>query len=141
MQPQTDEHASSGSSMRYKILLLCGILAGTLGQIFMKLGVESLGGISFSGSPFGEMVRIFSSPYVLVGLACTGASMGLWLTVISHLELSFAYPFVALSHVLITGYGWAVLSENVGALRLAGVASIMVGVVVISRTEHRRSED
>ena len=77
---------------------------------------------------------------ILLGLGCTGVSMALWLTVISNLELSFAYPFVALSYVLITLYGWAALSEDVGGLRLAGVASIMVGVVIISRTEKRQGE-
>jgi drug/metabolite transporter (DMT)-like permease len=123
------------SNFKSKVLLIASILIGSGGQIFMKHGVGALGGISFQGSFVAELLKIFMNPYILLGLVCCLGGMLLWLTVISKLELSFAYPIVALSYIVILLYGIAVFHEKVSLIRIAGVASIMVGVVLTARTE------
>jgi len=120
--------------MKYKIMLIVAVLIGTCGQIAMKLGVNSVGGLDSFESKAEMLFAVFTSPYILAGLVCSGVGMLLWLTVISHLELSFAYPFMALSYIIILLFGWIELKENVNGLRVAGIAFIMSGVIVMSRT-------
>ena len=58
------------------------------------------------------------------GLALFGLSALVWLVVLSRASLSFAYPFAALTYVLILLFDRFVLDEQVPALRWAGVAFI-----------------
>jgi len=130
---------NAASNLKPKVLLIFSILIGSCGQVMMKLGVNSIGGVSFNGAPAQVLIHIFTCPYIIAGLFCVGISMLLWLTVISKLELSFAYPIVALSYVIILLFGWLALSEHISATRLAGIGCIMVGVVLISRTENKKA--
>lgn len=123
------------SNVKSKILLIASILVGSCGQVMMKHGVGSLGGISFQGSFMAELLKILTNPFILLGLICCLVGMLLWLTVISKLELSFAYPIVALSYIVILLYGIAVFHEKASLIRIAGIASIMIGVVLTARTE------
>jgi len=120
--------------LKYKILLIIGVLIGTAGQLFMKHGVNALGGLGVFPDKFSMLVGVFTSPYIIAGLFFTGIGMLMWITVISNLELSFAYPFMSISYIIILFFGWILFSEDVNALRIAGIAFIVCGVVVISRT-------
>jgi drug/metabolite transporter (DMT)-like permease len=70
------------------------------------------------------------------GLALFGLSALVWLVVLSRASLSFAYPFAALTYVLILLFDHFALDEQVPALRWGGVAFIAVGIFLISRTPH-----
>ena len=62
------------------------------------------------------------------------ASASVWLIVLSRTSLSFAYPFASLTYVLILLFDRLVLQEPISALRYGGVALIIAGLVLISRT-------
>lgn len=119
---------------KYKILLIVTVLIGSGGQIAMKLGTTSMGGFGGFDGVVEMALALFLNPYIIAGLFCTGASMLLWLTVISKLDLSFAYPFMSLSYVVVLLFGWLAMDEKVVALRVCGIGCIMAGVFIISRT-------
>ena len=122
----------------YKILLIIGILIGTCSQLLMKKGVESMGGVHLTNTQITvEIIKIFTNPYIIIGLFAIGISSLVWLHVLSKLDLSFAYPFVSISYIIIIFFGWLVFHEAVSALRVAGVAFIGAGVVLISRSEEK----
>ena len=73
-------------------------------------------------------------PWVLAGFLCFGISAILWLAVVSRVPLSYAYPMVALSYVLIFGASYVWFGEALGALRVAGAALICFGVVLVARS-------
>ena len=77
---------------------------------------------------------MLGTPAVWVGLLLFGVSAVLWLAVLSRASLSFAYPFAALTYVLIVLFDRFVLHEHVSSLRLAGVAFIIAGIFLVSRT-------
>ncbi|MEW6202080.1 MAG: EamA family transporter [bacterium] len=127
------------STRAYKILLIIGILIGTCAQLLMKKGVESIGGVHLADSPLiVEITKIFTNPYVIIGLFVIAVSSIIWLHVLSHLDLSFAYPFVSISYIIILFFGWLVFHESVTPLRIAGVALIGSGVILISKSEVKK---
>jgi len=77
-----------------------------------------------------------AEPYVWIGLAVFGISAVVWLLVLSQASLSFAYPFAALTYVLILLFDMFVLDETVPPLRWGGVGFIAIGIFLISRTPH-----
>ena len=82
----------------------------------------------------GASLRVAAQTFwVWAGLALFGLSAVVWLAVLSRTALSFAYPFAALTYVVIVLYDTA-RGEVVGTLRWAGVALIVAGIVLVSRT-------
>ncbi len=117
------------------ILILISISIAVGGQILLKLGMNKIGPVSLNsfGGIGSLFINIFKSPLVLIGLFCYGISAFLWLIVISAVDLSFAYPFIGLTYVLILFVSKFILKEDVNPIRWAGAAIITIGVIVISR--------
>lgn len=110
------------------VLLLVAILLGATGQIALKTGLNLLGE---KPSPL-VVLRSILTPYVFLGFVCYGLSSLLYLIAISRLDLTYAYPMVALSYVIVTFLSWRYLGETVPALRVGGLAIICVGVLVVA---------
>jgi drug/metabolite transporter (DMT)-like permease len=58
-----------------------------------------------------------------------------WLVGLSRVPLSYAYPFLSLSYVVILAASYFVLGEQVSVLRLAGVGLICGGVISVAYSE------
>lgn len=78
-----------------------------------------------------------SAPLALLalGAALYGCSFLLWMVILSRTELSIAYP-VAIGATLATATlgAWLLLREPMHAIRLAGVAVVFVGIVMVTRS-------
>ncbi len=60
-----------------------------------------------------------------------------WMIVLAHADLSYAQPITALSYVTVSGASMAMFHEYLSPLRVIGLAMILLGVWVISRTNLR----
>jgi drug/metabolite transporter (DMT)-like permease len=58
----------------------------------------------------------------------------IWLFALSRVELSFAYPFVGLSFILMMFASSWFFAENISPLRIAGTLVIGLGVFIVSRS-------
>jgi multidrug transporter EmrE-like cation transporter len=119
--------------MRGIPLIVLAVLLGATGQVVMKMGMTKYGKVSAS-SVWSQLIPILTVPQVAVGFVCYGISAVLWIAVVSNVDLSLAYPMVALAYVFVVMASWLLLGEHVSALRLIGLAIIVTGVVVISRS-------
>jgi drug/metabolite transporter (DMT)-like permease len=77
---------------------------------------------------------MFLSPYVLVGTFIYFLGVFFWLYALVKVDLSFAYPFSALSYGLVLLLSWLFLGENIPSLRLIGVLVICLGVIIVSKS-------
>lgn len=109
-------------------ILIVGILLGAVGQIALKTGINLLGE---KPAPLVVLKAIFT-PWVLAGFACYFLSSLLYLLALSRLELSYAYPMVAVSYVVVSFLSWKLLHEPVPAMRIAGLAVICAGVLLVA---------
>jgi multidrug transporter EmrE-like cation transporter len=72
------------------------------------------------------------TPYIFTGFALYAVSSLVYLNVLSRLDLSYAYPFVALAFVLVTFLSWYFLDETLPLLRIVGLALILAGVLTVA---------
>jgi multidrug transporter EmrE-like cation transporter len=72
--------------------------------------------------------------WLWAGMACYALSIGLWLMVLSRIEVSAAYPMLSIGYVIAAVLGFVFLGENVGLERMAGIALICAGVLFVART-------
>ncbi len=135
--PETNAQKGPGTMLIAMILLSVALAA--LAQLALKQGMNQVNAeltpetFSLSGASLRALV---SEPFVWAGLSLFGLSALVWLVVLSRASLSFAYPFAALTYVMILLFDVFVLDEQVPALRWGGVAFIAVGIFLISRTPH-----
>jgi multidrug transporter EmrE-like cation transporter len=110
-------------------ILVLAICLGAMGQIFLKSGVSQLGA---HPAPALVLRSILTNARVFGGFACYGISSLFYIVALSRLELSYAYPMIALSYVMVTFLSWKYLGEHIPGLRVVGLAIIMTGVVVMA---------
>jgi drug/metabolite transporter (DMT)-like permease len=71
---------------------------------------------------------------VFLGLCTFVISMASHLYVLSKVELSFAYPFLSLAYVAVAIFAYFIFREDLNAWRIAGIAFICVGTVLIAQS-------
>lgn len=67
-------------------------------------------------------------------MLCYAVSILLWMSVLSKVEVSYAYPFLSVGYVLSAVAGYLLFSENITPIRVVGIVVICVGVILISRS-------
>lgn len=106
------------------ILLTVGLVSG--GQILFKY--VSL--IINSGIPiFSYKVYFFTVLAFLV----SGSSSIVWIYLLRNIELSKAYPFMAMSFVLVPVLGKFIYGEQLSLLYFLGTSMILMGIIVITK--------
>ncbi|NLE45700.1 MAG: EamA family transporter [Chloroflexi bacterium] len=117
------------------IYILISVVAGAVGQVLLKKGMGAMGPLTLTLNQLGAVLwRIGTNPYVIVGLAIYLGGTVFWLTALSRVELSYAYPFASLSYVAMLIASWLLFGENITPLRLLGTAVVCTGVFLISRS-------
>jgi drug/metabolite transporter (DMT)-like permease len=137
-----EPHANPPKETRRPMLIgmiLLSVTLAAVAQLTLKHGMngvnDELAPAKF-GLDAGSLRVLITTPWIWAGLFLFGLSALVWLTVLSRASLSFAYPFASLTYVLILLFDRFWLNETVPALRWAGVAFIVTGIVLISRTPH-----
>jgi drug/metabolite transporter (DMT)-like permease len=120
--------------MSVVITLFIAVALAVSGQMFVKKGLNLLAPIDFSSGLLATYARIFLSSYVLVGSFLYFLSVFFLIYALTKVDLSFAFPFLALSYVLITIAAFAFLGERISLLRWIGVAVICIGVFLVSKS-------
>lgn len=120
-------------SSRSLALVLCSITLSALAQIAFKFGVRSATGMSPGRTSLSPLALVFS-PGVIVGLALYAIGTLIWLNALERIELSQAYPFVGLGFALTTVAGWWLFEDTLSAQRLIGIALVVGGIILISRS-------
>ena len=84
-------------------LFLMSVVSASMGQVLFKKGVLMTGEVTIKTSILGELIKLVFNPVVFSGLALYIVSTVLWLIALSKTTLNFAYPFTALTFVLVAG--------------------------------------
>jgi drug/metabolite transporter (DMT)-like permease len=123
---------SLGSSI---LLILFSISIAVAGQIILKIGINHIGVVNFSNLDALKQLffGVIKSPLVISGLFLYVISAAIWLVVLSAVDLSFAYPFIGFTYVMVLVLSKFILKEDVNPIRWAGALIVTIGVIVISR--------
>lgn len=120
---------------KYIPLILFTVLTNAAAQIVLKKGMLTVGGFPGDmGDVAGFIFRTVTSPMVFAGLCIFVISMASHLIVLSKVELSYAYPFLSLAYVVVAVYAYYVFREDLGTVRIAGIALICAGTILISQS-------
>jgi drug/metabolite transporter (DMT)-like permease len=117
------------------VYILISVLGGAAGQVLLKKGMSGIGPLTLTLDHLTGILWIFATnPYIVVGLGIYGLSTVFWLTALSHVDLSYAYPFASLSYIVMLIASRGLFDENISPLRLLGTIVVGLGVLLISRS-------
>lgn len=116
-------------------LILVSVTLAAIAQVTLKMGMNHVtdangGQLALTGE---SLKQILTTVLVWVGLGIFAISAVLWLFALSRASLSFAYPFAALGYVIIVAASILFLDEHVPLLGWAGVACIVVGILLVAQ--------
>jgi multidrug transporter EmrE-like cation transporter len=67
-------------------------------------------------------------------MMCYGTSLCVWLAALSKAPVSTTYPMLSIGYVLVAGVSAIWLGETLSVAKVAGIALICAGVVLVSRS-------
>lgn len=126
--------SAPNSNLQSLGLVLSSVAFGAVGQLVLKAGMNSLGGVQFSVE---TLVRMATNPLLLVGIGIFIVSTLLWLLALAKADLSFAYPFLSLTYMAVLVGGALLFHEQVTLMRVLGFAVIVTGVWIVARSERK----
>ena len=118
------------------ILIIISVLLSSAAQILLKTGMSarSVQTAMASRSDLREVVTAIAlNPAVVLGLLAFGLSAVVWLLVLARIDVSQAYPCVALGIVITVLAGIVLLGEQIHPMRIVGLLVIVSGVIVMAR--------
>ena len=121
------------------LLISMNVLIEAFADLFMKKGLLATG-VSVTGfdNVFHVIYLNLQSPWIWLGIIMYLASFIIWITALSHVELSIAYPIGSTSYILVPIIAIIFLHETVPLLRWAGIIAIVLGIIVLSRSKSLR---
>ena len=122
--------------MRYIPIILVSVILSAGAQLFLKNGMTAIGPLNLNLSNILTLFtkQILFNSSVLIGLALYILSAGVWLIVLSKVEVSFAYPMVSLAYVVTAIIAKIAFHENLSINRIIGILIVCLGVFFIARS-------
>jgi undecaprenyl phosphate-alpha-L-ara4N flippase subunit ArnF len=120
------------------LLVAISIICGACGQLFMKVGMKTLGSLAALFPAFGtgdlSAVPWLGVLWLLAGIACYGIAMVVWIYVLGHFELSVAYPLLSMGYILVYlgAVLWPQIGESFTLTKTGGILLIMLGVALVA---------
>jgi drug/metabolite transporter (DMT)-like permease len=115
----------AGARMSPMLALWASIVLGGCAQVMLRKGVRG----GHAQSP-RWWLNLLSSGWVLGWGICFMAGTMLWMVALSHMDISYAFPLVSASYVLVAVLSRLLLKESIPWQRWLAIAVISLGVAL-----------
>lgn len=115
-------------------LILLGVLLNAGAQLLLKAGMVQIGQFEFSlvnALPIG--LQVMANPPIIIGLCLYVISVGVWLLVLSRVQVSFAYPMLSIGYIVNALAANYLFGEPLSSLRVLGIFIIIAGVYLVAQ--------
>lgn len=103
------------------------------GQIILKWQATKLDGLLERSQFIEYLARLLLNPWVLSSLVAAFLAFLSWSIVMTKLPLSHAYPFTAVSFILVLVLSAIFLQERITMLKVIGSSLVILGLILGSR--------
>jgi len=119
------------------ILIFIYVLLNTIANIFLKLGMKSIGEIDFifNINIIRAIYRSVFNPFIFSGIIMMGVGIVVWLILISRESLNYAFSLAASVYILIPIASIYFLHETIPITRWIGISLIFIGLLIVFITK------
>jgi multidrug transporter EmrE-like cation transporter len=116
-------------------LLLSGVLLNAGAQLLLKAGTNALGVITLTRADWPATVwSMATQGYFVLGAACYGVSLFVWILGLSRVPVSVAYPLLSLGYIVNAIAAHYLFGETLTLQRWLGIGFIVIGVWLVARS-------
>ena len=118
------------------VIAILSIAISVAAQFSLKAGMTSAEVRDVLAQPYAlrTVFTVLTNKFVFGGFFLYGLGAIVWLGVLSHWDVSKAYPLVGLGFVFTMAIGGLIGGESVTLPRMIGVVLICAGVFLVSRS-------
>lgn len=115
-------------------LILISVSLSVVAQILLKHGMSnSAVQTALNSDAITAGITVFTNMSVIAGLSAYVASAGIWLLVLSKIDVSKAYPFVGIGFIGTMLFAYWFLNEPLTATKVVGTLLVLAGVLLVSQ--------
>lgn len=116
------------------LLMFFAVILAAVGDIFLSLGMKQVGAIEVQGVGHALQMglKVVKNSWVLLGTLTLTIFFILYLTALSHADLSLVMPLSAASYILVAVLAKIFLGEDVSLQRMGGILLVAIGVALVS---------
>lgn len=115
-------------------------IAGTIiftvyGQIVLKWRISTYGALPADLlAKVIFLAKLFLDPFIVSGFLSAFVASIFWMAAMTKFDLSYAYPFMSFSFVLVFFLSIFIFKEPVTIYKLTGLVLIVLGIIVTSKS-------
>jgi len=121
--------------LRVIVAMTLAASSAALGQIYVRRGMQQIGSLE-NYAPLalaGYFWHALGNPYVIFGTVLNAVFYFLFLATLSWTGVTVALPLTAIEYVIAALLAVVMLKESVPPIRWAGIALVIIGVILIAR--------
>jgi multidrug transporter EmrE-like cation transporter len=115
------------------LVAIFSVILNAGAQLAIKWGVSGRSGHFSSEGTVVFVVSILTNPGILIGLSLYVISVGIWMYVLSKIDVSVAYPLLSIGYVINVFMAAFLFNEPLSLNKIIGIGLIIFGVVVLYR--------
>lgn len=117
------------------MLIILGVMLNACAQLFLKAGMLQIGHFDFSlGNIIPIGFKVASNLPIVSGLCLYVMSVGVWLLVLSRVQVSVAYPMLSIGYIVNAVAANYFFGEPLTSLRVLGIFIIIAGVYLVAQS-------
>lgn len=117
------------------LLISLTVVAISSAQLLLRKGLVSIGHLpSALGDFIPFFLSVFTNAYCISAVILVLLAVPAWILALGRAQLSYVYPFTALSYVIVALFSLLLFKEDVGLLRWLGIIVICAGVFLVTRS-------
>lgn len=111
-------------------IILLSVSLNAFAQIFLKKGADAC--LANRLVNLETLLLCVSNLYFWLGFLCYAISILSWIFVLSKMNVSLAYPFLAFGFVLSIVLAYVLLGEAITLSKITAIFFICVGLIILS---------
>ena len=127
----------------FKNIILMAIVALLLvtNQTFLKKGLRMIGELKINNlhDLSTIVLKLIQNKFIIIGLSLMVIGFLLWLTIISRVDLTLAFPISSgIFYILLFLSSWIFLGETITLSKIIGAIAIIAGIFIILKQDERK---
>src|SRR5699024_1536857 len=102
------------------------------GQLVLKWKINDYGSLPAAFlDKITFLMQLFLNPWFLSGFLAAFLAALCWMAAMTKFEISYAYPFMSLSFVLVFIFFVFFFGDSFSIQKIAGIACIVLGIIIM----------
>lgn len=104
------------------------------GQLIIKWRIGNYGSLPEETiEKFVFLLKLFLDPFIFSGFISAFLASMCWMAAMTKFELSYAYPFMGLTFILVSVFGILFMGESFNLYKVLGLLLIVSGIIITAR--------